>query len=676
MKALDEARSRAVWLKSEIERHRKLYYLKDAPEISDYEYDLLERELREIEARFPELVSADSPSVKVGGTYSEAFAPVRHKSPLLSLENTYDENDLLEWFARLEKVLGGSGHAFTCELKLDGLSVALRYAKGIFTQGATRGDGETGEDVTANLGTIRDIPKKISAPSEEIVVRGEVYMPVKGFLDFNSAREEEGLPVFANPRNAAAGSLRQTEPKETERRPLAFFCYQILHSSGFVPKSQSEALLEIAKWGLPVDPRHRLCRDKEEVLAFCREWTQHRHELPYEADGVVVKLDSFDLQEKAGFTAKSPRWAVAFKFPPEQAETKVERIVLQVGRTGAVTPVAELAPVRLGGVVVSRVSLHNDEELKRKDVREGDTVLMERAGGVIPYLVSVRAEKRQRAAAPFLFPATCPECGGALHRPEGEAIWRCSNRSCKAQIKEGLRHFASREAMDIAGLGPALVDQLFETGKVLSLPALYRLTQPELASLDRMGAKSASNLLEQIGASKKKPWEKVLYALGIRQVGEQTAKALARRFTSAEALMNAGEEELQSVEGIGPKVAREIRAFFDIQENRRMVEELRSAGLTMEGAVSSETGPLLGLSFVLTGTLGSMARPDATKRLEALGARVMGSVSAHTSFVIVGGEAGSKLAKARSLNVPVLSEDDLLSILAGDLSPIAAGGRK
>lgn len=671
-----EARSRAAWLRKEISRHRKLYYELDAPEISDYDYDLLEKELRAIEDQFPDLASTDSPTSKVGGSAIQAFAPVRHKSLLLSLENTYDENDLEEWFAKLEKFLGGTGHAYTCELKLDGLSVALAYESADFSQGATRGDGATGEDVTANLRTIKDIPRKVSAPLDELVVRGEVYMPIKGFLEFNATREEDGLPVFANPRNAAAGSLRQTDPKETARRPLSCFCYQILYSPGFAPDSQFEVLQQLAKWGFPVDPRRRLCSSKEEVLAYCREWTRRRHELPYEADGVVVKLDSFQLQQKAGSTAKSPRWAVAFKFPPEQAETTVERIVLQVGRTGAVTPVADLKPVRLGGVVVSRVSLHNEEELRRKDVREGDTALMERAGGVIPYLVSVNADKRPASTRPFRFPSSCPVCGGQLRRPEGEAIWRCSNKSCKAQIKEGLRHFASRDAMDIAGLGPALVEQLVESGKLLSLPGLYKLNLAELASLERMGDKSASNLAAQIEASKAKPWEKVLYALGIRQVGEQTAKVLARRFPSLQVLQAASDEELQSAEGVGPKVASEIRAFFDLDANWRMVEELASLGLKMEGDAAPSGGPLAGLAFVLTGSLASMTRPEAAGRLEALGAKVSAGVSAKTSFVVAGSDAGSKLAKAHSLNVPVLSEEALLAILNGDLSPLAGGDGK
>ncbi len=676
MTTRNEARARAEKLRAEIARHRRLYYELDSPEISDHEYDLLEKELQAIEALFPDLASKESPTATVGGSIAQTFSAVSHKAPLLSLDNSYNENDLLEWFGRLEKVVGGSDLSYTCELKLDGLSVALTYRAGLFVQGATRGDGTTGEDVTANLRTIADVPAKISSPLDELVVRGEAYMPVKGFVVFNAQREEAGLSVFANPRNAAAGSLRQTDQKETARRPLACFCYQILYSPGFVPKSQFEVLEQLAKWGFPVDQRRRFCGSKEEVLAYCREWTARRHELPYEADGVVVKLDSFDLQQKAGSTAKSPRWAVAFKFPPEHAETPVERIVLQVGRTGAVTPVAELKPVGLGGVVVSRVSLHNEEELKRKDVREGDTVVMERAGGVIPYLVSVKAEKRPRGTRSFRFPSLCPVCSGPLHRPEGEAIWRCSNRSCKAQIKEGLRHFASRDAMDIAGLGHALLDQLVESGKVLSLPGLYHLGLDGLSSLERMGAKSASNLLSQIETSKQKPWEKVLYALGIRQVGEQTAKALARSFPSLDALTLAGEEELQSVEGVGPKVAAEIRAFFSVDENLELVEQLRDLGLRMEGDAQAKGGPLDGLTFVLTGTLESLTRPEATRRLEARGAKVSGSVSAKTSFVAAGSDAGSKLAKARALGVPVLSEEDLLAILAGGLPHLTGGGKK
>jgi len=666
----EEARRRAAELRSALARHRRLYYELDAPEISDAEYDALERELASLEARFPELADAASPTRTVGGTASGAFAPAAHAAPLLSLDNTFGEADLDEWFDRLEKVLGRSDLAYTCELKLDGLSVALTYREGRFSRGATRGDGTTGEDVTANLAVVEAIPQKIACDLPELVVRGEVYMPVKAFLAFNRRREEEGLSVFANPRNAAAGSLRQTDPSVTAGRPLALACYQVLRSPGWRPATQREVLGRLAAWGLPVDPRAKVCRSREEVWEFCRRWTERRHELPYEADGVVVKLDSASLQEQAGATAKSPRWAVAFKFPPEQAETVVEAIALQVGRTGAVTPVAKLAPVRLGGVTVSSASLHNEEELKRKDVRVGDTVVMERAGGVIPYVVRVKTEARPVTAVPFDFPPECPVCGGPLHKPEEEAIRRCANRSCTAQLKEGLRHFASRDALDIAGLGPALVDQLVEKGLVASYPDLYDLTPERLAALERMGEKSAENLLAQLGASRSRPFERVLYALGIRQVGEETAKALAREFPTIDALVEATAETLQRAEGVGPKVAAEVRAFFEVPANRETVRRLGEAGLRFEGVAKPAGGPLAGLTFVLTGTLASLTRPEAKERLEALGAKVAGSVSKQTSFVVAGEEAGSKLDKARSLAVPLLDETALLQVLGGDLHPV------
>jgi len=666
----DEARRRADALRAELARHRRLYYELDAPEISDAEYDGLERELAGLEARFPELADAQSPTRTVGGTASGAFAPVAHAAPLLSLDNTFGEEDLGEWFDRLEKVLGRSDLTYTCELKLDGLSVALTYRAGKLVRGATRGDGTTGEDVTANLAVVQAVPRALSCDLPELVVRGEVYMPVQAFLAFNRNREEEGLSVFANPRNAAAGSLRQTDPSVTAGRPLALSCYQVLHSPGWRPASQREVLDRLKTWGLPVDPRARLCRSREEVWAFCRHWTEKRHELPYEADGLVVKLDSASLQEQAGSTAKSPRWAVAYKFPPEQAETSVEAIVLQVGRTGAVTPVAKLAPVRLSGVTVSSASLHNEEELKRKDVRVGDTVVMERAGGVIPYVVRVKPERRPVTAVPFEFPDRCPECGGPLHKPEEEAIRRCANRSCTAQLKEGLRHFASRNALDIAGLGPALVDQLVEKGLVSSYPDLYALRLEALEALERMGRKSAENLLAQLDASRSRPFERVLYALGIRQVGEETAKALAREFPTLEALMSAEADALQRAEGVGPKVAAEVRAFFEVPANRETVRRLEGAGLRFEGAAKPAGGPLEGLTFVLTGTLASLTRPQAKERLEAMGAKVAGSVSKQTSFVVAGDEAGSKLDKARALDVPVLDEPALLAVLGGDLSPV------
>ena len=545
----EQAVKRVKQLRREVEMHRRLYYDDNAPIISDYEYDLLEKELADLETEFPDLAGVESPARSVGGRPSGAFAPVPHPAPMLSLENTYNESDVREWAQRLEKILGHKDLHYVCEIKLDGLSVALYYDAGRFVRGATRGDGLVGEDVTANLKTVEDIPDRLLGGPRNLVVRGEVYLPIRAFARLNARREDEGLAVFANPRNAAAGSLRQIDPVVSAGRPLACFCYQVLRSEGYSAGSQERLLDDLQSWGFSVEPNRRLCKGVEEVVAYCREWTERRRELDYDADGVVIKLDDVSLQESAGATAKAPRWAVAFKFPAEQAETTVEEIVVQVGRTGALTPVARLKPVRIGGVTVSRVSLHNEDELKRKDVRVGDTVLVERAGGVIPYVVGVKPEKRPEGASPFGFPTACPVCGGPVHRPEGEAIVRCANRSCTAQLREGVRHFASRSAMDVAGLGKVLVENLVAGGLVKGLQDIYALRLEDLARLPRMAEKSASNLLDEIESSKERPYRRVLYALGIRQVGEETAKDLSTRFTRIDALMSASEEELQTVEG-------------------------------------------------------------------------------------------------------------------------------
>ncbi len=666
----ESAAERISQLRRALELHRRLYYEENAPVISDLEYDQLEKELAQLEAAFPELASPDSPTKTVGGRVGKGFLPVSHPSPLLSLDNTYDEADLREWNARLERVLGRTSLAFVCEIKLDGLSVALTYRDGQFVTGATRGDGFVGEEVTANLATVADIPRALTGAPSELVVRGEVYLPVRAFAELNEAREEEGQPVFANPRNAAAGSLRQIDPRQTARRPLACFCYQLLRAPELRPASQQEVLRLLFGWGLKVEPNARACKGIEEVLAYCREWTERRHELDYDADGVVIKLDPLQLQEMAGSTAKSPRWAVAFKFPAERAETLVREIAVQVGRTGALTPVAHVKPVRIGGVTVSRVSLHNEDELRRKDVRVGDSVLIERAGGVIPYVVAVETEKRPPRSVPFPFPCTCPVCGAPVHKPEGEAIARCANRSCKAQLKEGIRHFASRTAMDVAGLGRVLVDQLVEQGLVETIPDLYSLGLEKLAALPRMAEKSAGNLLEQLEASKLRPYPRVLYALGIRQVGEETAKALASSFRSIEALSSASPEELQGVEGIGPKVAAELRAFFEIERNQVLLERLRGYGLRFSWEGESAVGPLAGLTFVLTGSLESMPRQRAKEALEALGASVAASVTNETRFVVAGPGAGSKLDRARKEGVPILDEEGFTRLLNGDLAPV------
>ncbi|MEJ2421940.1 MAG: NAD-dependent DNA ligase LigA, partial [Acidobacteriota bacterium] len=490
------------------------------------------------------------------------------------------------------------------------------------------------------------------------------------FVELNERREEEGLAVFANPRNAAAGSLRQLDASISARRPLSCFFYQVLYAPGWHASTHAETLRFLESLAFPVDPRYRVLEGRDAVLEYCREWTEKRHSLPYDADGVVLKVNRVNDQTALGATSKSPRWAMAFKFPPEQGVTRVNDIQVQVGRTGALTPVAHLEPVGIGGVTVSRVSLHNADELRRKDVRVGDKVLVERAGGVIPYLVRVEESARPKGAEPFAFPSECPVCGSRVHHPEGEAIWRCSNRSCKAQLKEGLRHFASRDAMDIEGLGKVLVDQLAELDLVSSLPDLYDLREADLAALDRMGSKSARNLLASIEESRKRPFQRVLYAMGIRQVGRETARLLTGHFKDMDSLISASAEQLQEVDGVGPKVAGEIRAFFEVSDNRTMLGRLKRAGLQLRSIQAPQTGPLEGKKFVLTGTLSALSRSEAKEKLEALGATVSGSVSSATDAVVVGDHPGSKQDQARAKDIPTLDEKDFLSLLDGDLSNV------
>lgn len=661
------AESRIEELRRLIEKYRRLYYEENSPEISDHEYDLLEKELRELETQYPELKTGASPTDTVGGAVSKGFAPVKHPVPLLSLENAFDESELSDWVSRVRKFTGTEVFSIVGELKFDGLSVALFYERGKLVKAATRGDGSVGEDVTANVLRIGDIPKEIANGSHELVVRGEIYMPLRDFREFNEQREEAGLDVFANPRNAASGSLRQLDPKVTASRPLSIFCYQVMKCSGELPASHWERLQAMKEWGLPVDGMSRLLATPDELPEFCRMMIDQRQALPYDADGVVAKVDSIPLQERAGSTAKAPRWAIAFKFPPEQARTKVNEIVVQVGRTGALTPVANLEPVHIGGVTVSRVSLHNEDELRRKDVRPGDTVLIERAGGVIPYLIRVFTEERVPGTGEFRFPANCPVCGSSVHKPEGEVILRCSNRNCKAQLKESIRHFASRDAMDITGLGKVLIEKLVENGVLGSIGDIYSLTREKLSPLERMGAKSAANLVAEIEKSRTREYAKLLYALGVRMVGEETARELASHFPSIGELSSADEKALTEVEGVGPKVAAEIIEFFKTADNLELIETLKAAGLTMRGE-NRETGPLGGLTFVLTGTLQGFTRNEAKEKLLALGAKVGSSVTADTDFVVAGEDAGSKLKKAEKLKKRILTEEEFRKILEGDVS--------
>lgn len=659
----DLIRKRIEDLRKQIEKHRKLYYEENAPVISDYEYDLLEKELKELEDKYPQYRSANSPTETVGGAVSKAFSPVIHSSPLLSLENVYNEGELNDWLIRLKRIVGNNDLECVGELKFDGLSVALFYENGRLVKAATRGDGNVGEDVTQNVFYIKDVPKEISFKNGQLVVRGEIYMPIKEFKELNEKREEEGLEVFANPRNAAAGSLRQIDPLVTARRPLSLFVYQIITCSSEIPPTHFECLNLLKKWGFPVDSFSRILRNSKEITDFYNEMVNMRNSFHYDADGIVIKLNSIALQNKAGSTAKSPRWAVAYKFPPEQAKTRINDIVIQVGRTGALTPVAILEPVKIGGVVVSRVSLHNEDEIRRKDVRVNDTVLIERAGGVIPYLVRVFFEERPPNSKTFIFPDSCPVCGSRIHKSEGEAIKRCSNKNCKAQLKEAIRHFASREGMDISGLGKIIIDKLVESGKLNSLSDIYFLTEKELYEIERMGEKSAKNLIEEIEKSKKRPYQRILYALGIRMVGVETAKILAEEFPSIDMLKNASEKDLMKIEGIGPKVSKEIVEFFRVEENLKLINKLKEAGLNFEGTKKVE-GSLKGLTFVITGTLTKMTRARAKEILENLGGKVSDSVTKETDFLIVGEEPGSKLEKAKKLNIKIIDENEFYKLIS------------
>ncbi len=649
-------------LRKEIERHRKLYYEENNPEISDYEYDQLEKELRELEELYPEFKVKASPTETVGGTVTKGFTPVKHPVPLLSLDNVYNENEFKDFLLRLYKLIGTNDVDFVCELKFDGLSTALFYEEGKLVKGATRGDGNVGEDVTENVFTIKDIPKEISCKYKSLIVRGEVFISKEDFKKLNEQREEEGVPPFANPRNAAAGSLRQLDATITAKRPLSMFVYQILLSSELIPDTQFECLKQLKEWGFKVDDHSKLLKTEREIVDYYNYLTENRDNIPYDADGMVVKLNSIPLQNKAGNTAKDPRWAVAYKFPPEIGKTMIKDIVIQVGRTGALTPVAILEPVKIGGVVVSRVSLHNEDEIKRKDVRVGDMVQIERAGGVIPYLVKVFKEERNPDSRDFQFPETCPVCGSKIHQPEGEVIKRCPNRNCKAQIKEAIRHFASREGMDISGLGRVLIEKLVENNLINYLSDIYKLDEEKLIKLERMGEKSVKNLLSEIEKSKSREYSKFIYALGIRMVGEETASLLESHFPSIDDLIKAKEEDLTAIDGIGPKVAKEIVEFFKTEENLKMIDEFKNAGLNLK-AEKKEAGPFSGLTFLITGTLSNMTREEAKSLLKNLGAKVGSTLTKETDYLIVGEKPGSKLTKAKSLGVKILNEQEFQKLL-------------
>ncbi|MGE5578309.1 MAG: NAD-dependent DNA ligase LigA [Syntrophothermus sp.] len=662
----DSPRARVARLREQIRYHDYRYYVLDEPEISDAEYDRLMRELMQLEERHPELVTPDSPTQRVGGAPLEAFETVIHPVPLLSLANAYDAGELMAFDRRIKKALETEEVSYVAELKIDGLTVALTYQDGVLAQAATRGDGERGEDVTKNVRTIKSVPLRLkSGEPLNLAVRGEAYMRREDFARLNEARVAKGEPLFANPRNAAAGSLRQLDPRVTAERPLDVYLYGLLYCRERQFATQWDALAFLKEQGFPVNPHSRLCEDIEAVIAYCDEWAEKREGLPHDIDGIVVKVNSLAQQEALGATGKSPRGMIAYKFPAEQVTTTVEDIVVNVGRTGAVTPLAILRPVEVAGSVVSRVGLHNEDYIREKDIRIGDTVVIQKAGDVIPEVVRVIPEQRTGKEREFAMPEHCPECGADVVRPEGEAVARCVGISCPAQLRESLIHFASRGAMDIEGLGPAIISGLIEQGYVKDAADLYDLTLDQLLSLERMGEKLATKLLAAIQASKDAPLERVLFALGIRHVGEGVARTLAGHFGSIDALMAAGYETLQQVPEVGDKIAESIVSFFAESQNRRVVERLRAAGVNMKAAERPAGGeqPLAGKTFVITGALSGFSREEAEEAVRRMGGRVSGSVSKKTDFVVVGEKPGSKYDKARELGIPILDEAGFVEML-------------
>jgi len=658
-------------LRDKIRYHEHRYYVLDDPEISDADFDRLTNELKALEAEHPELVTPDSPTQRVGGKPREGFVKVPHSTPMLSLDNAYTEEELRDWERRVHELSGESHVDYVCELKLDGMSLALRFEGGKLALGITRGDGTIGEDVTLNVRTVRSVPLTIPAKTlakadlpPDFEVRGELLMPLSAFQRMNDEREQQGLPKFANPRNATAGTVRVLEPNITASRRLDFFSYFLLANGHTIFERHSKALKALQTAGFKVNSNHRLAHSLDQVWAFINEWEGRRDSLPYEIDGIVIKVDRIALQEELGYTGKAPRWAIAYKFAARSGVTQIEDILVQVGRTGKLTPVAALKPVSIGGTTVSRATLHNMDEIERLGVRIGDWVSVERGGDVIPKVVKV-LEDKPRGTRKFHMPERCPVCGGHVVRAEGEADHRCVNANCPAKLRESIRHFASRGVMNIEGMGDALVNQLVETGLVKDVADIYDLTDENLLTLERMGKKSAQNILDEIENSKKLPLERVIYGLGIRFVGERTAQFLAEAFGSMDALMNASEEELQQVNEIGPRVSASIREFFDEPKNVALVERLREAGLTFKGHKKQRATTLAGKTFVLTGTLERHTRDEAKKLIEDAGGRVSGSVSKKTDYVVAGTEAGSKLNKARELSVTVIGEKEMEELVSG-----------
>jgi DNA ligase (NAD+) len=657
-------------LRQDLNEHNYRYYVQDDPSVSDAEYDQLFIALQALEKAYPEFITSESPTQRVGGEPSKEFAQVQHEVPMLSLENAFADDDVIAFDRRVKDWLNVEHDIeYICEPKYDGVAVSLRYEDGILVRAATRGDGSTGEDVTANVRTIKMVPLQLHGSDfpSSIEVRGEVYIPKAGFLALNKKAEIKGEKIFANPRNAAAGSLRQLNSRITAKRPLAIFCYGVGKIVGRLKfESHSETLASLKKWGFVMNPAIHVLKGIDKCLAYYADINKKRAKLPYEIDGVVYKVNNIIEQERLGFISRTPRWAIAHKFPAEQVQTTIESVEFQVGRTGALTPVARLRPVSVGGVTVSNATLHNMDEVRRKDIQIGDTVTIQRAGDVIPEVVGVVTDKRPEHTVKIMLPLECPICHSAVERIEGEAAARCTGGLfCPAQRKEAIKHFASRRAMDIEGLGDKLVEQLIDCNLISSPADLYFLTLAQLSGLERMAEKSAQNLLDAFEKSKKTTLSRFLYGLGIREVGEATAKNLAKYYGDLQPIYSATVEALQEIQDIGPIVAKHIVAFFSEDHNHAVINKLLKAGIHWDIMQKSQLESILaGKTFVLTGSLGSMSRDEAKDKLEKLGAKVAGSVSAKTSYVVVGADAGSKLKKAQALGVPVLEENEFLDFLA------------
>lgn len=660
----EDVREEAEKLKKELRHHSYLYYVLDKPEISDYEFDHMYRKLVDIEAKYPELVTPDSPTQRVGGKATDDFQKVRFRKPMLSLANAFSADELRDFDRRVKEGLETDHVQYITELKIDGLSMNLIYKNGVLTQGLTRGDGRVGEDVTSNVKTIHTIPLYIENAPPYMEVRGEVYMPRKSFIMLNEERDEAGLMPFANCRNAAAGSLRQLDPHVTAARNLAFFAYALGDIEGLEISSQEELLMKLSEFHFQVNPNYKKWDSIEGVIQGVNDWEVRRHDLGYDTDGMVIKVNDFAQQEKLGATVKDPRWAMAYKYSPEEAETKVEKIVVTLGRTGVLTPSADLEPVHLAGTVVKRATLHNMDFIKEKDIREGDYVKIYKAGEIIPEIDRVLKEKRNGSEKPFEIPEVCPVCGSPVERPAGEVAYRCTNPNCGGIVREKLVHFASRDAMNIEGMGPSVVDSLLAYRLISDPGDFYRLTQDELEQIERMGEKRAGNLIAAIEKSKESGLAKLLFGLGIRFLGAKGAELVAGKYHTMEELENAGTDDIQSIDGIGKATAESLYSYLHDMENMKVLDKLKSAGVMMEAAVEEETGSAFeGEMVVLTGKLSSMGRREAGDLIKSQGGSVQSSITNHTTLVVAGEDAGSKLDKAREKGIPVLSEEEFLARL-------------